>query len=328
MNKIIRKLFYLLFPIFVIFVAIVYCVDNSSYNVYNDDLEKKITEFTKPKYDYTLVIAGDSRAERQLVPDIILSKYNIKSINIATSACSVSNMYNALKKYDLLDKQITVVVSVGFFQINDGAIDTGYISMAEIISMSLKDKFILFANDIGGLYRNYLNALQENIVNFFIKAPFRLKENDERLEHHGFKPIDGSINLPLDFSTDSENTKHSWYKNINVYGVRWKNMQSTLNKMSKSNCKFILFQAPVSDAFKKHVNGTNIDRYEKEFSNMLQQEADKYNNIEFYDFYSRSLSNLTNDDYYDPQHLNRFGAEKFTILLMDEIKNKLHNTSK
>lgn len=322
MHTLIRKIFYILLPVLAIFILIVSYVDNSSYDIYNDDLENKIIELTKLNSNFSLVLAGDSRAERQIMPAIIESRYNIKSINIATSSCDIVTMYNALKKYHLVDKSITVVVSAGFFQVNDGAIDTGYISMAQMINMPLKDKLRLFSNNLTGFYRKYSDALKVNITNQIKGIPGYLDKSDERLIHLGFKPIYGNLKLPVDLISNPKTTKHSWYKNINIHGTRWKVFQSTLKKMSESKCRFILYQAPVSDAFKDHVIGTSIDKYEQEFSSMLENESNKYSNISFIDYYSLPPKNLNNEDYYDPQHLNKNGAVKFTAFIIDDCINK------
>jgi hypothetical protein len=309
-------------PFLAVLIIVITNVDNNSYDIFNRDLEKKIIYLTKSVSDYTLVVAGDSRAEGQVVPAIIENRFNIKTINIATSSCDVVTMYNALRKYGLLEKPITIIVSASFFQVNDGAVDTGYISMAELVNMPVVVKLNLLKNNLTELRRMYIDAFMGNMSHKFKRIQGGLDKNDPRLNDLGFHPVSGSLKLPIEWKIDPETTTHNWYKNINIHGARWKVLQDTLKKMSESKCRFIVYQPPVSDSFKAHVKGSSIDTFEQEYSSMLKNESTKYNNLFFLDYYSTPPPLLTNDDYYDPQHLNRTGAEKFTAFMINDCIRK------
>lgn len=313
MAIIIRKLLFILMPFLAVFIFIINYVDNCPYYIGNDELENKIIEFTKINPRFSLVVAGDSRAERQVIPSVIESRYSIKTINIATAGCDVVTMYNALNKHNLLGKPLTVIVSASFAQVNDGIVESGQISMPALINIPLIDKIILFNNNLSEIRKMYFKAIRKIMFNKSNNS----NKSDSWLRCLGFKPVYGELKLPIDYSNDPKTTKHRWYKNINIHGARWIVMQTVLEKMSKSKCKFIIYQPPVSDAFKEHVNGTMIDVYEREYSAMLKIESNKYENMHFIDFYTNPPKMLSNKDYYDPQHLNFAGAEKFTTYLID-----------
>jgi hypothetical protein len=310
-------------PAIAVFVVSAIYIDSSPDDIYNDDLENKIVALTKSNPDFSLVVAGDSRAERQVMPTEIEKTYDIKTINIATSSCDVVTTYKALKKYKLLEKPLTIIVSSSFCQVNDGAIEPGYVSMGLLVNLSLIDKVVLFRSNINELRKMYFDVLRDRIVNHNKVKSIGLDKDDPRLKQLGFLPVDGSIKLPIDYSSDPETTKHHWYKNINIHGARWKALQNTLKAMSEANCRFVIYQPTVSDAFKEHVKDTPIDTYEEEYCAMLEQESKKYKNIYFLDYYSKSPKTLTNEDYYEPQHLNQGGAKKFTSNLMNDCIGKL-----
>jgi len=182
------------------FITRIIVTDNDNYKIYNDTLEYKIKSLINNN-DCSVVIAGDSRAERQLIPAVIINNYNIKAVNIATSSCDITTLYNALKKYNLLEKPVTFIISASFFQINDGAIDYGHISMAQIASMSISDKFKVFGIGNSNLYKNYIS----------LAVPEK-----NSLDNLGYHAVKGNLERPPRFGTDPKLTTHPWYKNINM----------------------------------------------------------------------------------------------------------------
>jgi hypothetical protein len=312
MIKLFYKLLLALVPVFLLALFIV-IVDMYSDHVFNPAIDNKIRILTK-HVNPDIIIAGDSRAERQVIPKLINSRFNMKSINIATSNGDITTTYYALKKHDLLDKPITVIISASFYQINDSAIDRGYISMAEVINMSVLDKYMIFKAHPSELYSLYasgfMSMLQKKAINSLTEKSL--------LNDLGFLAVTGNLKLPINYSVDPMTTSHAWYKNMSIRGVRWRIYRETLKMMGSSKCNFIIYQPPVSDAFRSKVRNSEIEKYEKEYSRMIIDEVGKYNNIKVLDYFSQNPPVLSNVDYYDPQHLNKTGAEKFTIYLMQD----------
>ena len=64
---------------------------------------------------------------------------------------------------------------------------------------------------------------------------------------------------------------------------------------------------------------TGIGPETREFAERLAQEAEKYENVFFLDFYSKSTEEFTDALFYDLQHLNRVGSEYFTEIITRTI---------
>ena len=65
------------------------------------------------------------------------------------------------------------------------------------------------------------------------------------------------------------------------------------------------------------------------YSNKLSELSKEYSNIDFYDYYTNNISELTDEMYYDYQHLNQMGAktfsEKISKLIIDSVNFEKSN---
>jgi len=191
--------------------------------------------------------------------------------------------------------------------------------------MSPKDKIKIFNSNIAYLFADYdslIPSLASHVFTKMFQKRLRTTVNQDTLVNLGYSAFEGSLKGPLDFGTDPEETSHSWYKNINIHGVRWNIFKKTLKDMSRSKCTFILYQPPVSDMFRQYVKNSAIEKSELEYSQMIRDEVKVYGNIHFIDCFSKNPESLSNVDYYDAQHLNAPGAKKFTLYLMQDCLDK------
>lgn len=120
---------------------------------------------------------------------------------------------------------------------------------------------------------------------------------------------------------------HPWYKNISINGARWRVFRDALNEINQDNSSFIIYQPPVSKSWKKITKNTFIHDSEMEYSNKLEELTNKYSNIEFYDYYTNDINELSNKMYYDYQHLNQMGAKIFSENISNKIIDQI-NTEK
>lgn len=288
-------------------------------SVFNVDLESKIISLADGHVN-EIIVAGDSRAHRQVDPVYIYDEYGYSAINIAVNSGELITTYNALKKYDLLGTK-SIILSVSFFQANDGASEPGYLSTAAIVNMSLAEKLKFISKNLVFYLKLYQKEFFQQIV--FPKQLSRLQESS--FEHLGFLPTQGQMSLPIPYSADPQKTTHPWYKDINLHGSRARLLRETILKFSQEDCNLVLYQPPVSPAFREKIKSSPIENSEYAFSQMLAQESNKYQNIYFIDFFSDQVSVLTDEMYYDPQHLNPIGARLFTRELVDRTKRILGN---
>src|SRR5262245_49114786 len=69
-----------------------------------------------------VLVAGDSRAERQIVPAAIEARTGWPSANVATTAQDLVTLRNALKRHGIPAHARILVLGASLFQVNDGAI--------------------------------------------------------------------------------------------------------------------------------------------------------------------------------------------------------------
>lgn len=299
---------------FIVFCSIEIYAKESVFNV---DLENKIISLVDGHVN-ELIVAGDSRAHRQVDPEYIYDEYGYSAINIAVNSGELITTYNALKKYDLLGTN-NIILSVSFFQANDGASEPGYLSTAAIVNMSLAEKFKYLSED--SVF--YLKLYQKEFFQQIVFPQLLSRPQESTFENLGFLPTQGQMSMPIPYSADPQKTTHPWYKDIDLHGSRARILRETIFKFSQEDCNLILYQPPVSPAFREKIKSSPIEQSEYAFSRLLAQESSKYQNIYFIDFFSDKVSVLTDDMYYDPQHLNPRGARIFTKELIDRTKRIL-----
>lgn len=277
--------------------------------VFDQLLEGKLRALVSD--DTAVIIAGDSRAEREVVPAIIEARTGWRTANIGTTAGDLVTLSNALKRHGIPRAGRMLIISTSLFQVNDGAIDSPYISTACFLNMTAWERVRLYADRLGSPWS---------------PLDFRFVEGQPavitgaRLRDQGFVGIDKTLSLPLPKTLLN---RHPWYRSVSLHGARWRVFGEALERLAASGLRIYLFQPPISPAWRAYTAGTFVDTAEREFSGMLGPAASAYSNLRFLDFYSVPDARLGNDQFSDIQHLNRAGAEKFTGILMDRITEDL-----
>ncbi len=86
-------------------------------------------------------------------------------------------------------------------------------------------------------------------------------------------------------------------------------VEGIINKSTKKNVKVILVNVPLYRSYRDNQNREFVTR-QKEFCNYF---VENYSNVLFYDF--SDDPRFMGDDFYDANHLNERGTEKFTRML-------------
>lgn len=286
-------------------------------------VEQKILSLPLNSEKLNIIVAGDSRAERQIIPQLIEDNLNCNCINIATPSCDLITAVSSIRTHFQNSRfKILVIMSVSSFQINDGAIDDGYISLLAFSKLTYFEKIMIFKNDLFKL-RGILNRGLNNILNY-LKDKILQPVN---LDNKGFLPIYGIMNKVKD--KKSYLKKHPWYKDIHFNGSRNRILQETLDSMGLMSLDFLLIQPPISPHFQEMIKNTQAEEMENNFSILMKNKANNYSNLRYLDFYTNGDKRLGNHCYYDPQHLNITGANIFTNILINELqKSQLLQTFK
>ncbi len=287
----------------------------------NDDIKSKIAQLPIDDSKANIIIAGDSRAEYQLIPQLITDSTHYNVINIAVISGDIISTFYAIKKHYQCSKLI-FVISASSFQINDGAIDKGYVSLKCFQKLTLKKRYILYKDNLPELFFMYLDLTKHTLSNCFNSD---LKDYDQNIINKlGFHEESGKIKqFDNEMKIKKYQAKHSWYKNISNDGIRWNILKEVITEMSKMNSYFIIYQPPISPYWAKVTKNTFIDDAERSYSNKMDSLLNKYSTIKYYDFYMNKIEGLNDNMYYDYQHLNKNGA----IIFSNKISKILNSNS-
>lgn len=291
--------------------------------ILNNSVESKIAELIIDTNKINVIIAGDSRAESQLIPEIIKDKTGFHTINIATSACDLVTIVAAIKKKYPSSSKIIFIIGASSWQINDGSIEPGYLSFNCFQKLNVLEKYMLYRKDLSEMVRLQIRlteSLMKNILYKYLKDENNTKDGDNIMKESGFLGLNSNLNTQFEYTNLKKDFDgHPFYKNINNNGIRWSLFQKAIRELGNMNSLFIIYQPPSSPFWKENTARTFIDIAEIDYSNKLSMEVRQYSNISFYDYYNNDIPELNDSMYSDIQHLNLQGAEVFSVLFAQNI---------
>jgi hypothetical protein len=306
MNQFIRKTLQ-----FVLFSTIVFACISAVLFIVPELIN--ITELPKDNYSEIqksdIIIAGDSRADRQLDPALMKRYTALNTINIAQSAhdlYAVSKILLALK----LEKK-AIVLSASSWQLNDGAILSDYFRLESFGDLSFLDKLKLYKFDLVLLYRKQIRRFLFCII---YKASIRKFYYTGRKINSGFERA-GCRNKAADRTFFMN---HPFYLNPNYNGIKRKLLEKAIYNLSLlRGCKIIIYNGLVTNEFRSAAKNNGVYRLEKYYDKSMEDMSSKYKNIKYISYIDSQL--LEDRCFYDPQHLCESGVPRFTKLIADEV---------
>ena len=272
--------------------------------VYDRALQGKFGALVAP--GVSVLIAGDSRAQRQLVPAVFEARGE-KAVNVATNAQDLVTFANALDRYGLPASVKVLLISTSVFQVNDGAIGGGFISTACLLNMTPRERTRVYLDRLGSPWSPL-------VFNFADGPPAPMSEAERR--EQGFLGIDKTLELPLPRVLLNE---HPWYRNVRLDGARWRIFQQAIARVAATGREVVLIQPPVSPAWRAYTAGTFVEQAELTYAKMLAAAGAAWPRVRVLDFYTTLDSRLGNREFYDIQHLNRRGATLFSAMVADRV---------
>jgi hypothetical protein len=324
MRKLLVKLALLFLPIFIfLYFLPIFYYRNSGIN--KAILAKFSDLYPLIKNKKCIVIAGDSRAERQLIPSIIEKKTGIKTINLAVSSGELISFIPYLKYFN--PDSTTFIFSVSSSQTNDGGVTPGYFSFEAYIQLNLFQRMSIFKYNL-----NYFLNMEDQLIRGTFKDFSRELTNNSKkytydkkiIRRNGFLGINKYLDK-IQLSTcksiknKEKETNHPWYRDINANGYRNKLFQEALSTLGNSKFKIILYQPPVINSFYNSNKMNSIGKFESDFGTKIYHITKNYKNIRFFNFYDYPLDFLNDSCYYDAQHLNLKGAIQYSNFIANKI---------
>jgi len=317
MIKFIVKTIFFCLPVF-IFMSI----PSFTKYIMDADLEAKINTFLPEGNNVELFIAGDSRAERQLIPSLFKSELSLETVNIAKDVGDVVSLVYANEKYNFADSSKVFVMCLSSLITNDGAYKNWFMSQASMTEIGLVKCILLFKNDyIENWYRR-MGLIWDDLIKD--KRGMGLPQEDIRVKYSGFMPIDKQLDIG-DFSESDLNpktTEHLWYRKPNNNGIRRAVFEESVKQFLKTGAKIVLIQSPMAPAWRKNVGENYMHQLELDHGKLLSELASHYNNVWAIDFYTKQPNVFTDDLFYNATHLNKTGAVTFTKTVIDSLFSK------
>jgi hypothetical protein len=249
--------------------------------ILNDLLEHKICELPIDTCKINIIIAGDSRAERQLSPQIMRKYINCNIINIAVSSCDLVTVVSAIKKMYPVNSKIIFVISASPFLVNDGITDPLYSSLNMFQKMTFLEKLKVYHSDLIVMLRLQIklinSALKTLIVKWFhLKPASKIGEFSSSL---GFYGVKGKLRKTSNNNSKSISSFYDVFiKNANISGVRWKLFVNSIKELGAMKCNIIIYQPPISPYWRKVTRNSELNLLERNYSSILSHKCpNKYN---------------------------------------------------
>lgn len=287
--------------------------------IMDEDLEFKINTFLPANNEVNLIIAGESRAERQLIPDIFIDETGKNTVNIAKDVGDVISLVYANNKYDISDSNKTYIICVSSLLINDGSYKNWFMSQASITEIGFLNNILLFRNDYFENWYRRMGLIWDDLINN--KRNQTLPKNDIRGLNRGYFPVEKSIEIEKLFEIDMNpvTTDHLWYRKPNNNGIRRKIFEKSILKFSETGAKVVLIQSPMAPTWIEISKNSYMHKMELEFGELLVEIDKKLDNVWAIDFYTNQSHIFTDDLFYNSTHLNSTGAELFTKAVIDSL---------
>jgi len=213
-----------------------------------------------------VVIAGDSRAERHIVPDVIAGQLGLPAddvINIARPACESSGVLAVYREFaDRFCPSPIMLISVSMFSVNDRENEDMHLNDAVLWSVGLVDRFRLVRPQ-RALLATFLpeRALYRQIRD-------RLRPPRGTVPERGFRGF---------YAKPSREVFEGWVSYwalhrddpAEIAGVRWRQLRRDLESLKAAGVQFVLLDSPESPCFLDMVAGSRRGEVEAEFSRRL-----------------------------------------------------------
>ena len=265
-------------------------------------------------------IGGDSRAERQIIPEILNDKFGGVGVkNLACGACEITRFKNFFENTNFSTTNKILILSTSIFQVNESInyFDPWY-SLSSFNSLNVFQKYNSFS------FKNYLifsieshKFLVKEKLKYFLKEYLKYSYSKVPYNENGFRPVKGFLDKKKEININM----NPLYSDIHMEGIRWLKFTESIYFFSNNFKKTYILIPPPSKYWKKIIIGTFIDKLNQNFIRKTKNyiKSKDLKNIVLIDFYNDPNIDLLDIHFYDMQHTNSEGAKVFTKYLSGEI---------
>lgn len=279
--------------------------------------ENKVQQLVTPTSPH-VIIAGESRAMYNVIPEIFSGKTGLSSVNIATGYETLDQVYDELSKNQDLNRHRLIVVSISSYEINDAVYD----NHADYVDLIQQEP-------LGMRKLNFMRIYLENQALFYFDhfKKFVRRESRDRgalasatLQKKGYVENPGVFLSP---PADAVPQREVWYADVETGGLKEKNFTRAIENFGTLNDTVVLYMGPVAPGWWHPLERTNAPKVEEHFRDVIKKAAAPFRNIHVIDFHVGENRLEFPDGYFsDSVHLNNAGAPIFTELLVQELRKE------
>ena len=297
--------------LFVLFSAIIYSLLMCFWGNYMPIECQKNILFKRSNYGYSntrlqdvknyknidILFIGSSHTYRSF-DTRIFTKFGLKTFNLGTSAQTPIQSQLLLKRYIPILHPKIIIFDAYPIMFNIDGVESALDIIAKdkndfySLIMAIKENNIIVYNTL--LYSFYRNVMDKHFINY---------ESGQFLDDTFIEG--GYVYKNLSFATRSKFN----YQSIEIEKKQIEAFEENINYCKKLNIKYITIQTPIA----KNLYCTIINR--KSYDKIISQFG---NYINF-----NSIMNLNDSlDFYDSEHLNQNGVNKFDVKIFEILKLK------
>ena len=224
--------------------------------VARESLRRKVialTEHDRP----SLLIAGDSRAERTLMPEVIAAHVGMPPssvVNIAFRSCDSSATLAAYREFSgRFATAPIMLISVSLFSVNDTANTHPYIRDEILWAIGLVDRMRLVS--MKEAVKTSFLAERELLYQYLVGRP-RVPCSDP-VPERGFlgKTEVGCVNTTSEWFERTRSTVLVYPTPV-IDGIRWRQLEADLQSLIQAGAQVVVLDAPEHPAFLQAIAGT------------------------------------------------------------------------
>ena len=275
-----------------------------------DKIERLVVSATSSP---RVIIAGESRAEQGLVPDIFSEQTKLTTVSIAVADGGFAEEYDALRDLGAFDHKRIVVMGISSYELNDRML----IFLQPLDSPIIANEPWSFQkiSDIATFTNGRALYYVQQFKSFYRGTSREAGRMDETTFANKGWRFDTEVYVP-----GKNNWSDEWQ--VDFDAMKKEDFSRAALGFASSTDILILFTGPVAPSAKRELAYESTIDLEKNFAEHVRQIIAPYPNIYFIDFRTMEIPELTDEKCGDAEHLNAEGAGIFTAILVKTLKDK------
>ncbi|MCP4590301.1 MAG: hypothetical protein GY842_06135 [bacterium] len=273
-------------------------------------LRNKIVALTRSSRP-AILIAGDSRAERQIIPEVVaegLSWSPDAVVNVASGACESSAVVASFREFtDRFAPTPIMVISVSIFSVNDSANQPTSLSNEVLWTLGFVDRLRLVS--LPRALQATFYPEREIYRRVLVRPELSGCPDVPERGFYGVASDQCVTSTPEEIAKSVDYLDRMWFNHAVLDGVRWRQLELDLGELGDLGVQVVVLDAPAHPAFGEAIAGTRMAVSDACFHRRLADLCNRFGVPLLH--YDAQWCGQHDPDvlFYDILHLNRRGAE-------------------